>query len=69
MTQLLMLTDSLSLDELVDFLDLGTVWRACQYGDVDHVSFLATHGLDVNEQVRFTGAALSVGFCSTNIIA
>ena len=49
--QLLQLTDSLPLDALLPFLAMGTVWRACQYGDVAHVSFLAIHGLDVNEQV------------------
>ena len=41
--------EAISLDLLLPFLELASVWRACHYGDVEHIAFLASHGFDVNE--------------------
>jgi len=47
---LLKLSEAISLDIFLPFLDLDSVWRACHYGDVDHLIFLATHGYQVSKQ-------------------
>jgi len=47
--ELLKLSEAISMDLLLPFLELESVWRACHYGDVAHMSFLASHGFDVTE--------------------
>ena len=38
------------MDHLLPFLEIETVWRACQYNNLDHAIFLATHGFDMMER-------------------